>query len=387
MTPRAATQQERGHQGGEPLPARHDRRGAGRGDDRRDRRGRRPARRSSTAPICRTTATCGPSGARRSWSRPTRSWCGCACRAASARPRSGWRWTGSPTSSATDAAAHHPPGLPVPRRDQEQPQADDAGDQRGAAGHRRGLRRRQSQRDVQPEPAPVAGACGGARAGARDQRPPDAAHRRLSRDLARRREGGRHPGGGGADLRPPLPAAQVQDRGRGAAAQRRRRVRPGPGLHRDHRSGGRGGRLQRHGRRRHGHDPRRARDLPAHRRRHGLLPARAGGRGRRAGRDACSATSAIAPTASTPGSNTRSRIAGWTGSAPRSSGGSATRSRSRGRSQFDRTGDRYGWVEDHAGRWHYTLFVENGRVKDSPERPMKTGLRCDRARSTRATSA
>jgi sulfite reductase (NADPH) hemoprotein beta-component len=42
--------------------------------------------------------------------------------------------------------------------------------------------------------------------------------------------------------------------------------------------------------------------------------------------------------------------------------------------RFDHTGDRYGWVEDHAGRWHYTLFVENGRVKDTPERPMKAGL-------------
>ena len=57
------------------------------------------------------------------------------------------------------AAPHHPPGLPVPRRDQEQPQAHHAGDQREPARHHRGLRRRQSQRHVQPEPAPVAGAC------------------------------------------------------------------------------------------------------------------------------------------------------------------------------------------------------------------------------------
>ncbi len=91
------------------------------------------------------------------------------------------------------------------------------GDPRGAPGHGRGLRRRQPQRHVQPEPAPLQGARGCARAGARDQRSPDAAHRRLSRDLARRREGGRHPDRGGADLRPPLPAAEVQDRGRGAA--------------------------------------------------------------------------------------------------------------------------------------------------------------------------
>ena len=42
---------------------------------------------------------------------------------------------------------------------------------------------------------------------------------------------------------------------------------------------------------------------------------------------------------------------------------------------FTRTGDRYGWVEDWRGDWHYTLFVENGRVLDTPERPMRTGLR------------
>ena len=30
---------------------------------------------------------------------------------------------------------------------------------------------------------------------------------------------------------------------------------------------------------------------------------------------------------------------------------------------FDSTGDRFGWVADEEGRWHYTLFVENGRVK------------------------
>jgi sulfite reductase (NADPH) hemoprotein beta-component len=42
---------------------------------------------------------------------------------------------------------------------------------------------------------------------------------------------------------------------------------------------------------------------------------------------------------------------------------------------FEHTGDRYGWVEDHEGNWHYTLFIENGRVKDVPGRMMKTALR------------
>jgi sulfite reductase (NADPH) hemoprotein beta-component len=42
--------------------------------------------------------------------------------------------------------------------------------------------------------------------------------------------------------------------------------------------------------------------------------------------------------------------------------------------RFEHMGDRYGWVRDHEGNWHYTLFIQNGRVKDTPDRPMKTGL-------------
>jgi sulfite reductase (NADPH) hemoprotein beta-component len=42
---------------------------------------------------------------------------------------------------------------------------------------------------------------------------------------------------------------------------------------------------------------------------------------------------------------------------------------------FDHTGDRCGWTQDHEGDWHYTLFIENGRVKDSAAQLIKTGLR------------
>ena len=42
---------------------------------------------------------------------------------------------------------------------------------------------------------------------------------------------------------------------------------------------------------------------------------------------------------------------------------------------FARTGDRYGWVKGHDGTWHYTLFVENGRVQDLPGRTMMSALR------------
>jgi sulfite reductase (NADPH) hemoprotein beta-component len=41
---------------------------------------------------------------------------------------------------------------------------------------------------------------------------------------------------------------------------------------------------------------------------------------------------------------------------------------------FEHTGDRYRWVQDHEGNWHFTLFIENGRVLDRPGRPMRTGL-------------
>ena len=43
--------------------------------------------------------------------------------------------------------------------------------------------------------------------------------------------------------------------------------------------------------------------------------------------------------------------------------------------RFDDNGDRYGWIEDHLGNWHFTLYVENGRVYDTKEYPLLTGLR------------
>ena len=42
---------------------------------------------------------------------------------------------------------------------------------------------------------------------------------------------------------------------------------------------------------------------------------------------------------------------------------------------FEHTGDRYGWVKDHVGKWHYTLFIQNGRVSDLGEQQFLTGLR------------
>jgi sulfite reductase (NADPH) hemoprotein beta-component len=43
--------------------------------------------------------------------------------------------------------------------------------------------------------------------------------------------------------------------------------------------------------------------------------------------------------------------------------------------RFDDNGDRYGWTEGVAGNLHLTLFVENGRVRDTPQSALMTGLR------------
>lgn len=37
--------------------------------------------------------------------------------------------------------------------------------------------------------------------------------------------------------------------------------------------------------------------------------------------------------------------------------------------------DTYGWQKDENGKNHFTFFIENGRIEDTPEFPMKTGLR------------
>ncbi|CAI6320659.1 assimilatory sulfite reductase (NADPH) hemoprotein subunit [Bacillus subtilis] len=42
---------------------------------------------------------------------------------------------------------------------------------------------------------------------------------------------------------------------------------------------------------------------------------------------------------------------------------------------FDHNGDRYGWVEGIEDKWHFTLFVEGGRVTDYDDYKLMTGLR------------
>lgn len=42
--------------------------------------------------------------------------------------------------------------------------------------------------------------------------------------------------------------------------------------------------------------------------------------------------------------------------------------------EFDRNGDHYGWVKGN-GKWHLTLYIQNGRVVDTDDYKLKTALR------------
>ena len=43
--------------------------------------------------------------------------------------------------------------------------------------------------------------------------------------------------------------------------------------------------------------------------------------------------------------------------------------------KFETNTDEYGWTRDYKGNYHCTLWLENGRVKDEPGNPFRTGLR------------
>ncbi len=43
--------------------------------------------------------------------------------------------------------------------------------------------------------------------------------------------------------------------------------------------------------------------------------------------------------------------------------------------RFTNQGDRYGWVKGQDDRWHLTLYIENGRIRDSAGHTPMTGLR------------
>ena len=52
---------------------------------------------------------------------------------------------------------------------------------------------------------------------------------------------------------------------------------------------------------------------------------------------------------------------------------------------FEHRADRYGWVAATDGRWHLTVYVENGRISDAAGYPLMTGL-CEVARRIREIS-
>jgi sulfite reductase (NADPH) hemoprotein beta-component len=41
--------------------------------------------------------------------------------------------------------------------------------------------------------------------------------------------------------------------------------------------------------------------------------------------------------------------------------------------EFTTRGDKFGWIEGIDGKHHLTLFIENGRILDFPDKPLKTG--------------
>ncbi len=43
--------------------------------------------------------------------------------------------------------------------------------------------------------------------------------------------------------------------------------------------------------------------------------------------------------------------------------------------EFKSNADRYGWTKGSDNKWHYTLFIENGRLKDTPSRKVKSAIR------------
>ncbi|TXH32841.1 MAG: NADPH-dependent assimilatory sulfite reductase hemoprotein subunit [Rhodospirillaceae bacterium] len=52
--------------------------------------------------------------------------------------------------------------------------------------------------------------------------------------------------------------------------------------------------------------------------------------------------------------------------------------------QFTTNGDSFGWTTDESGRSHFTLFIENGRIVNRPDRALMDGLR-EIARQHRGT--
>ncbi len=121
-------------------------------------------------------------------------------------------------------------------------------------------------------------------------------------------------------------------------------------------------RLQRHGRRRHGDDARRARDLSPRRRTSSASARRIRRSTWRRRSSPSSATTAIVPIASMPASNTPSTRWGCDRFVELVNERLTVQLAPARDFTFSATGDRLGWAEDGDGTAHFTLFVENGRI-------------------------
>ena len=240
-----------------------------------------------------------PERAKKKLEKASASWRGCASRAASDAGSNGSRWRriarerGNGTLRLTTRQTIQFHGIIKSNL-----QARDPGDQRGAARHHRGLRRRQPQRDRDAEPVSIRACHAEAVALARAISDAPAAARAApstrSGSTARRSRAARRR----TSRSTAAPTCRASSR---SPSRCRRRTMSTCSRTTSASSRSRADVVQRRGRRRHGHDPWRARHLPAHRRRHRLLHARRRRSMSRRRSSPSSATGATAATASMRG--------------------------------------------------------------------------------------
>ncbi len=77
----------------------------------------------------------------------------------------------------------------------------------------------------------------------------------------------------------------------------------------------------------------------------------------------------------TRGSSTPSRIGARRGFATNWRAAAAGALEAARTFQFESSADRLGWLQGADGRWHYTIFIENGRIEDRANRRLLSGLR------------
>ena len=272
-------------------------------------------------------------------------------------------------------APHHAPDLPVSRRAQGQRQKADQGHAPGAARFDRGLRRREPQRHGAAQSRSAARFSSRStirrKAWSEFALPKTHAYHEIWLDDEIVAGGERKPSRCTArpicraNSRPASPCRPhndvdifSQDLGFIAIVGKRQARR-----------------LQRHRRRRPGHEPRQRGNLSAPGRRARLHPGRQGQSPSARRSSPRSAITATGPTASMRGSSTPSRTAASTwfkAEVEKRSGVTFEPARP---FHFTTIEDPHGWHECADGTWFYGLHILSGRIKDLPGWPMKTALR------------